>query len=715
MRAIRLTALNKNSKLLIIKGRIVRYQEGEILSWDTSEICKIVREEMLRMKNMKIGTQIILVTFLVAVITILSLLVTSVRYFSQYARQVLQENAQHAMAGTQDFLEAEMLRVKVFRDRLFRNEAIATHIASRDMQALNAELLALMRANNIDIVTVTNENGIVIASPHAPARTGDNIGNDEIVQRALRGEAWETLMESNSTKLGFYGGTPIRAAGGEIVGMLRVGLALDNEALVDSLKERYDTEVTLFAGRTRINTTLLEGGRRVVGTDATDAVQQMVLRDGRDFQTSLVLFGVEHYAAYSPLRDPFSGRIAGILFTGKSAEEANQASRSMMMSVAAIAVIVFAVAAAISIFTARRISKPLGRIVALSEKSGSGDLTIRREDFHFDGGGELGALVNALSEMISAQQKALSQVISTASEATGHAETLNSLSGENAAAMSSSSSLIRNLSGLCDANSQAVERSAASVSEMAAGADSVAKMSTDSAEFLAKTTQMSKLAVGSVRGLVGDIRRVNEKAAENQEKIRMLSASVAEISNFMGVIASIADQTNLLALNAAIEAARAGETGRGFAVVAEEVRKLAEDSRAASKSVEELVTLLSRNADEAMSASTQSVSIVGDIMSKADAASDGLNSAMSEITQASDSIQSIAAVAQEQAASSSEISRAIGEIKHGTDEITSSLTELNKLSDQAMDIGKSVSDSAQQMAQSATDLRDVLAHFRIED
>jgi methyl-accepting chemotaxis protein len=62
------------------------------------------------------------------------------------------------------------------------------------------------------------------------------------------------------------------------------------------------------------------------------------------------------------------------------------------------------------------------------------------------------------------------------------------------------------------------------------------------------------------------------------------------ISGMVDTIRKIASQTNLLALNATIEAARAGDAGRSFAVVAGEVRKLADDSRAATESIDQIVT-----------------------------------------------------------------------------------------------------------------------------
>ena len=74
-----------------------------------------------------------------------------------------------------------------------------------------------------------------------------------------------------------------------------------------------------------------------------------------------------------------------------------------------------------------------------------------------------------------------------------------------------------------------------------------------------------------------------------ENKGRLTLEKIKEINKILSLVENIAKQSNLLALNAMIESARVGVHGRGFAVVAEEIKKLADQSRASTETVNDIL------------------------------------------------------------------------------------------------------------------------------
>jgi methyl-accepting chemotaxis protein len=125
-------------------------------------------------------------------------------------------------------------------------------------------------------------------------------------------------------------------------------------------------------------------------------------------------------------------------------------------------------------------------------------------------------------------------------------------------------------------------------------------------QMVATATHEIESSIGEIARNAADVAHAAEKSrgasTESKTAIQSLRASSTGVAKVAELIASIATQTSVLALNANIEAARAGVHGKGFAVVASEVRKLAEQTAAATAEIQAKVRLIGGDISKAMSA-----------------------------------------------------------------------------------------------------------------
>jgi methyl-accepting chemotaxis protein len=237
------------------------------------------------------------------------------------------------------------------------------------------------------------------------------------------------------------------------------------------------------------------------------------------------------------------------------------------------------------------------------------------------------------------------------------------------------------------------ERQVRSVTSARARTEQVAGATTASAHDAQETSRAadearSAAGVGTetVARATEAMAAVREASAEASQAIRELGSKSQRIGGIVDTITAIAEQTNLLALNAAIEAARAGEQGRGFAVVAEEVRKLAEESQAAAKSIAQLV-------NEIRSETERTVTIVETGAQRGELGA-------STVAEARDAFSRIAASVEVVSERVSEVSVAVEQIADGAAHVTNDIVEVASVAEQSSATVQQVSASAQETSAS---------------
>lgn len=213
------------------------------------------------------------------------------------------------------------------------------------------------------------------------------------------------------------------------------------------------------------------------------------------------------------------------------------------------------------------------------------------------------------------------------------------------------------------------------------------QISQGSTEQASSTEEVSS----SMEQMVGNINQNSDNARQTEQIALRASADIIEgnkavtitvdamkkIAEKISIVGQIAEKTDLLAINAAIEAARAGEQGKGFAVVAAEVRKLAENSQAAAKEIDELSKSSVKIADES-----------GVLLQKI----------VPDIQKTATLVQEIAAASSEQ--------------NSGANQVNNAIMQLNQVTQQNASASEEMSSSAEELASQAEQLKDLVSFYK---
>jgi methyl-accepting chemotaxis protein len=311
---------------------------------------------------------------------------------------------------------------------------------------------------------------------------------------------------------------------------------------------------------------------------------------------------------------------------------------------------------------------------------------------------------------------------------------LAELIGQVSGTAGSVSAASRQMAATSDEAGRAIGEIASAVSDAALGAerqvstvaqartivDEVVAVTNRSAQDAASTAQVAEEArriagagAQAVGGATDAMASVREASTGATRAIRALGDKSAQIGGIVDTITGIAEQTNLLALNAAIEAARAGEQGRGFAVVADEVRKLAEESQTAARSIAGLIADIQTETSrvvQVVEEGAQRTEQGSEVVEEAREAFERIGASVEDVTAR---VGAIAAAVEQIAASARQMGERMGEVASVAEQSSASSEQVSASTQQTSASTQEIAASAQELARTAADLETLVARFTL--
>ncbi len=319
---------------------------------------------------------------------------------------------------------------------------VANSIKNNNMELLKTELDETRIAEHVDILTLTDKNGIVLVRSRNPSMTGDSQKENIIVEKVLSGEqtiSGTIIMSSDELKkegedlekqanikiihtprssherqissdgMVIAAGAPVLDDEGNLIGVLYGGSLINrNYDIVDKTKGSVyqDTKYkgkdigtsTIFQNDLRISTNVLDNtGNRAIGTLLSDEVYKQVLENGKPWIAPAFVVNNWYISAYEPIHD-VQNKIIGALYVGVLEEKFIDMRNITIMLVFGLMLVGMIIVMAISGLLANNILKPVQNLVHASKLWAKGNLDYRVST---EGHNEITMLSETLNDMAS--------------------------------------------------------------------------------------------------------------------------------------------------------------------------------------------------------------------------------------------------------------------------------------------------------------------------
>ncbi|NQT00559.1 MAG: cache domain-containing protein [Planctomycetes bacterium] len=371
------------------------------------------------MKPKKLRSRIV-VPFDIVIVTF-SLLVAVLGYYviKKDIIKRAQTKVKNDLNSAREIYTQELENVKdVIRftaSRFFINDAIST----QDKDTLDKELGRIRTSESLDVLTLTDASGKVLARSRNPSVTGDNQASYQLISKVLSSrevvagtvivprqelvKEGEDLAEQanisfiptpkarrraetrETSGMMLKAAAPVFGYDGKLSGVLYGGNLLNrNYKIVDKVKEIvYKGETykgkdigtaTIFQDDLRISTNVkAKDNTRAVGTRVSEEVYEQVLVKGLPWIARAFVVNDWYKTAYEPIRD-IDDRIVGILYVGILEQPLTYIARNILILFLVIVCVATALAASLEIVLTGTISRPVERMLKATRKLSTGSL-----------------------------------------------------------------------------------------------------------------------------------------------------------------------------------------------------------------------------------------------------------------------------------------------------------------------------------------------------